>query len=67
MSACWTCKSRVEMPGAKVCNDCWEVERRLEGYLYRGGFTATHFVSELLDRVKRTQRVTTHVPAKGEK
>jgi hypothetical protein len=37
---CSTCGDPTRMTGTKKCNDCWEVEGRLQGYLRRGGAKA---------------------------
>lgn len=29
---CQTCGKLVDVPGANLCNNCWDVERRLEVY-----------------------------------
>lgn len=32
LGKCKTCNDPVSIPGAKLCNGCWEVEHRLEEY-----------------------------------
>lgn len=38
--ACRTCKRPTDDTSAKLCDGCWEVEHRLDGYLRDGGGNA---------------------------
>lgn len=45
---CETCKRPTTLLETKRCNGCWEVERRLDEYLRRGGRRAQDFVAKSL-------------------
>ena len=45
---CKTCGTPTHMKGTQLCDPCWEVERRLENYLHRGGTNAREFVASAL-------------------
>ncbi len=49
---CSTCEQPTTFTGTKKCNDCWEVERRLDGYLRRGEAKARLFVEKTLLETK---------------
>lgn len=48
---CKTCGTLTPMKGTKLCDPCWETERRLEDYLRRGGVNARQFVASALVQV----------------
>ena len=51
---CGTCGCRVTHPGARRCNGCWEVERRLEDYAaFPGGRRELARILEEHDRDPR--------------
>lgn len=45
---CKTCTTPTPMTGTKLCDACWEVERRLADYLREGGDKARKFVEDAL-------------------
>lgn len=45
---CKTCGKSTPMLGTKLCDGCWEVERRLADYLREGGDNARKFVEDAL-------------------
>lgn len=47
-TSCETCNKFTPNLGTKRCDWCWEVERRLEDYLSRGGTEAIAFVIKAL-------------------
>jgi hypothetical protein len=50
---CKTCGCPTNMTGTKLCDGCWEVERRLVGYLRDGGDKARQFVFAAIEQAKR--------------
>ena len=53
---CETCGEPTTFTGMKRCNDCWGVERRLAGYLRRGGPKAESFVEAAMASPHETHR-----------
>lgn len=53
---CDTCGRPTPMDRTKRCDDCWEVEGRLRGYLNRGGANARTFAENLLWETAPTLR-----------
>lgn len=50
---CSTCGEPTTFTGTKKCNNCWEVERRLQDYLNKGGVNAREFVVDALKNATR--------------
>ncbi len=46
---CETCGVPTTFTGTKRCNDCWEVEARIAGYLRRGGLRAKRLIRDLMN------------------
>lgn len=52
---CETCGSPRSFPGAQLCNGCWEVESRLDGYLRDGRLRARQFIELALEKAKEEE------------
>lgn len=52
LAGCERCKGPIQLPGAKLCNCCWETEHRIEIYLKSPGGRA--HVRKLLEKYDAT-------------
>lgn len=56
MKPCRTCGTPTDRWNNVICDECWDLERRLGEYLRRGGARACVFVASALATARRNLR-----------